>query len=318
MLGRLGVFAGGFDLPAAEQVCGAEPLQPEDILDVLGSLVEKSLVMLDERDEGTRYRMLETIRDYAREKEEQGGNAVDTQTRHCNHYFAMAKEANRGLQGLAAGRMGAARRDRARQPARRDDVLAVGRRRSVHRGQVRASRCCGFWILRGYSTEGRAMVRAALAMPEIQASDLAQAHALYVGAALAECQSDYGEAKQMLETCLTLRRRLGNPVDIAATLSTLALARLSIGDWASAREERVRGARDLPLADRPVRRGDRACCTSARSRCTSTTTRAPSSTSKPASRSRARSRTRKSKASASACSARSPSKPATSRMRASG
>ena len=48
--------------------------------------------MLDERDEGTRYRMLETIRDYAREKEEQGGNAADTQTRHCNHYFAMAKE----------------------------------------------------------------------------------------------------------------------------------------------------------------------------------------------------------------------------------
>ena len=62
------MFAGGFDLPAAEQVCGGEPLEPEDILDVLGSLVEKSLVMLDERDEGTRYRMLETIRDYAREK----------------------------------------------------------------------------------------------------------------------------------------------------------------------------------------------------------------------------------------------------------
>jgi len=80
------------------------------------------------------------------------------------------------------------------------------------------------------------MVRAALAMPEIQASELAQAHALYVGAALAETQSDYGEAQQMLETCLALRRRLGNAVDIAATLSTLALARLSIGDWASARE----------------------------------------------------------------------------------
>ena len=76
----------------------------------------------------------------------------------------------------------------------------------------------GFWILRGYATEGRNLVRAALALPAIQASDLAQACALYVGAALAESQSDYAEALQMLETCLALRRGLGNPVDIAATL----------------------------------------------------------------------------------------------------
>ena len=73
-------------------------------------------------------------------------------------------------------------------------------------------------------------MKAALALPAIQASDLAQAHALYVGAALAESQSDYAEARQMLETCLALRRGLGNPVDIAATLSTLSLVRLKAGD----------------------------------------------------------------------------------------
>ena len=235
VLGRLGVFAGGFDLPAAEQVCGGEPLEPEDILDVLGSLVEKSLVMLDERDEGTRYRMLETIRDYAREKEEKGGNAADTQTRHCNHYFAMAKEANRGLKGSQQAEW-------VQRIETELDNLRGAMTFSLSGGvdPFIAVKFCvamqGFWILRGYSTEGRAMVRAALAMPEIQASELAQAHALYVGAALAETQSDYGEAQQMLETCLALRRRLGNAVDIAATLSTLALARLSIGDWASARE----------------------------------------------------------------------------------
>ena len=59
---------GGFDLAAAEEVCGAEPLDAMDVVDLLQSLVEKSLVMLDQRDENTRYQMLETIRDYAHEK----------------------------------------------------------------------------------------------------------------------------------------------------------------------------------------------------------------------------------------------------------
>ena len=88
----------------------------------------------------------------------------------------------------------------------------------------------GFWILRGYSTEGRKLVQAALVLPAIQASPIAQAWALYVGAALAESQSDHAEARKMLETCLGLRRAQGNEVDIAATLSTLSVARLQAGD----------------------------------------------------------------------------------------
>ncbi len=58
-----------------------------------------------------------------------------------------------------------------------------------------------FWMLRGYATEGRSLVRAALSLPAIQASDLAQGWALYVGAGLAESQSDHAEARQMLERC---------------------------------------------------------------------------------------------------------------------
>ena len=84
----------------------------------------------------------------------------------------------------------------------------------------------GFWILRGYSTEGRKLLQAALALPAIQASPIAQAFALYVGASLAESQSDHAEARKMLETCLELRRELDSEVDIAATLSTLSLTRL--------------------------------------------------------------------------------------------
>ena len=233
VLDRLGVFVGGFDLAAAEQVCGAKPLTSEDVLDLLASLVEDSLVMLDERDGGARYRMLETIRDYAREKLEQRGESALTAARHCEHYFAMAKDANRGFRG----------------PEHAVWIQRVETELDNLRGAMTLALAGGvdpiiavklsvalmlFWIQRGYATEGRHAVRAALTLSAIQASDIAHAHALYVGAALAEIQGDQAEARQLLETCLELRRGLGNPVDIAATLSTLSMARLQAGDAAGA------------------------------------------------------------------------------------
>jgi tetratricopeptide (TPR) repeat protein len=93
-----------------------------------------------------------------------------------------------------------------------------------------------FWELRGYTSEGRSYVRATLQLPAVQESDLAHAWALYVSAQLAESQSDYAEARTMLEKCLVLRRRLGNPVDIAATLSLLSLTRLHAAEVLSAKE----------------------------------------------------------------------------------
>jgi predicted ATPase/class 3 adenylate cyclase len=233
VLGRLAVFIGGFDLPAAEAVCAGDAVAAEDVLDQIGSLVEKSLVMLEERDDGTRYRMLETIREYAHEKLEQGGDLAAVSVRHCNHYFAMAKAASYGLEG----------------PGQADWIWRVETEIDNIRTAMALTLSGGtdalmavkftvamrfFWTLRGYSSEGRKLVKAALALPEVGASDVAQAWGLYVGAGLAESQSDHAEARQMLETCLQIRRRLGHAVDIAATLSTLSLARLHGGDPAGA------------------------------------------------------------------------------------
>ncbi len=233
VLRRLSVFVGGFDMPAAEQVCGAEPLDVNDVLDLVSSLVEKSLVMLEERDEGTRYRMLETIRDYARDKLEQSGEAAATLARHCDHYFVMVKAAGRGLQGSEQADW-VWRVEAELDNVRAAIALALAGGVDPFIAVKFAVSLMGFWILRGYSTEGRSLVKAALALPAVQASDLAQAWALYVGAALAESQSDHAESLEMLETCLVLRRGLDNPLEIAGTLSTLAPARLEAGDAAGA------------------------------------------------------------------------------------
>ena len=92
-----------------------------------------------------------------------------------------------------------------------------------------------FWIFRGYSTEGRSIMRAALALSEVQQSPIAHAYALYVAGVLADNQSDYAEARKLLSACLELRRELGNPREVAATLSTLSTVRLHENDAAQAR-----------------------------------------------------------------------------------
>jgi predicted ATPase/class 3 adenylate cyclase/DNA-binding CsgD family transcriptional regulator len=100
---RLGVSPGSFDLDAAQAVGAGEGLESHQVLDQLASLVDKSLVLADDADEGqTRYRLLETIRRYALEHIHAAGDEPDTRTRHRNHYLQFAE-----TLGHQSGRMSA-------------------------------------------------------------------------------------------------------------------------------------------------------------------------------------------------------------------
>ncbi len=199
----------------------------------MGSLVDKSLVMLEERDEGSRYRMLETIRDYVREKLQQDGEEAAAAARHNDYYFELAKQANRGLDGAEQATW-IQRLELELDNIRSAMALTLDGAVDPVRSVKFAVALQGFWILRSYATEGRRLVKAALALPEVESSSLAKAHALYVGAVLAESQGDHAQARRLLETCLVLRRELGDPISIAATLSMLSLAHLQAGDTTSA------------------------------------------------------------------------------------
>lgn len=229
LLNRLGVFVGGFDAQAASAVCGAAPLDELRVAGGLASLAEKSLMTSAAADGAPRYRMLETIRDYALEKLGDQGEDRATAQRHCDYFFVQAKAIRDGINGAEqAAWIGRAEVDL--DNLRQAIALALSGAVDAFIAVKFAVALMAFWALRGYSSEGRAVVRAALALPAVQASDLAHAHAAYVGAALAQSQSDHGQARQLLELCLALRRRLDHPVEIAATLSTLSLARLQGGD----------------------------------------------------------------------------------------
>lgn len=236
LLGRLAVFAGGFDLAAAEEVCGTEPLTAADIVDLLTSLVDKSLVVLDEHADGTRYRMLETIRDYAREKLEARGELPETAARHCDRFLAIAKAANREIQGERQGEW-TRRIERDLDNFRTAIALAIDGKVDPILAVKFEVALMSFWLHCGYATEGRRYVEASLASAHVRASAIAHAHALYVAAALAGVQGDYRQASAMLETCRDLRRNVGPAVDLAGALSTLSKVRLHAGDPIQARRD---------------------------------------------------------------------------------
>ena len=94
VLRRLTVFVGGFDLQAAEAVASSDVIDEWDIADILGSLVNKSLVIADRIDNRLRYRLLETIRQYAADQLIQLGESemLDVRNRHANFYLARCEE----------------------------------------------------------------------------------------------------------------------------------------------------------------------------------------------------------------------------------
>ena len=99
---RLSVFPGGFDLAAAEAVCAGDPLSADTLFATLGRLVEKSIVLYEQ--DGRRYRMLDTIREYGAEQLESLGEGAVLRARHRDHYLGLIEQAASG--SLSAGQVG--------------------------------------------------------------------------------------------------------------------------------------------------------------------------------------------------------------------
>jgi hypothetical protein len=92
LLGRLAVFAGGCTLEAAETVCGGDGIDPDTVFELLARLVARSLVVTEEHGFETRYRLLETIREYGEERLTETGETERWQTRHANYYLGVLQQ----------------------------------------------------------------------------------------------------------------------------------------------------------------------------------------------------------------------------------
>ena len=98
---RLSVFAGGFTLSAAEAVCADDAVDRLDVAGDLDALVDKSMVVADRAGNHSRYRLLETLRQFGEERLDESAHAGELRDRHLRHYLAVADEARRHYEGRA-------------------------------------------------------------------------------------------------------------------------------------------------------------------------------------------------------------------------
>ncbi len=228
---RLSVFSGGWTLEAAESVCSGDGLDEWDVVELLSSLVAKSLVQSDEDDgPGHRYRMLETLRHYSGELRLASPGSEAVRARHRDWFLGLAERAeaelNRPEQATWLDRLEA-----------EHDNLRSALDLSLEQDREAASRMAGalwkFWWIRGYLSEGRNFLESALSHSGIGLTAYAKASA---GAGiLAEAQGDYATAVTHFENVLEASRSLGNTSGVAGALNNLGNVLSTQGDWPGAR-----------------------------------------------------------------------------------
>jgi predicted ATPase/transcriptional regulator with XRE-family HTH domain/Tfp pilus assembly protein PilF len=232
LLRRLAVFADGWPLEAAEQVIGAGEVVPrEDVLDLLGTLANKSLVLLEEASGHPRYRLLETVRQYAAERLDGAGEAVQVRDQHLAWCVGLAEQAEPALVG-AEQEVWLGRLEQEHDNLRAALAWA-GERRAGELGLRLAGALWRFWSIRGYLREGRQWLELALAAEGAEAP-LARARALNGAGNLATSQGAYARAAALHAEALALRRDLGDQQDIAGSLNNLGNVAYQQGDYAQA------------------------------------------------------------------------------------
>jgi non-specific serine/threonine protein kinase len=224
------VFAGGWTYEAAEAVGAGNGIHDYAVLDLLAQLVDKSLVIAEEQCGVVRYRLLETIRQYAHEKLLETGESEGTRDRHLAYYLRLAEETEPMLRGPEAR----AARDRFEDE---HDNLRVALEWAMTTSGEAALRLSGalawYWWLRGHHDEGRRWLTRALAV--MLDPSAARMKALHGAGYLAHHQRDSTAARTLLEESLAIARGLDDRWTIALVLHHLGRVAYFDSDPATAR-----------------------------------------------------------------------------------
>jgi len=231
LLRRLSVFAGGFTLEAAEEVCASDGIAQAGVLDLLSDLVDKSLVDVERRQVGTlRYRLLETIRQYSQEQLERAGETGPFYLRHAQWCLKLVAGAEQGLRGAEQAAW-------FEQLEREHDNLRAGLSRASDPAmQLQlASALFYFWSRRGYLSEGRRWLTLALGNAQSLHPTPTHAKALYSAAQLAYLQGDSASAHSLAEQSIAVSKQVSDTQSYAYALTFLGLAAAQQGDKHTAR-----------------------------------------------------------------------------------
>ena len=244
MFGRLGAFAGGFTLEAAEAVCGSAMAEGGEVLEALASLVDNSLLVVsrsgasaDRAGEEPRFAMLETIREYAAERLREGGEEGEVRRAHALYYLELAEATQ--PETLVHTQRGwwwtplEEEHDNLRAALR----WAIGNR-EADIGARLALLMWRFWSEHYHVSEGRRWLEEVMALgepeggtaePTLPARRWAFLH--LVTGMLASGQGDYDRAVALCEESLALYRELGHRKGTSGPLRELGVVAYHRGDY---------------------------------------------------------------------------------------
>ncbi|MEU3703180.1 BTAD domain-containing putative transcriptional regulator [Streptomyces anulatus] len=223
VLRRLAVHRDGCDLAAAEAVCAGDGVAREDVLDLVGRLVDRSLVAVAHGPDGPRYRLLESVAAYATERLRAAEGLAAVRDRHLRHYLAFAERAEPHLRGAEqrrwldrldaeAGNLRAALDEAVRRAS-----VSPGAAGAAGEAVRPAAALAWWWLLRGRLTEARRSLRAVLmAVPggSVDAAELALLHRAF--ALLTGDTGDTGGTKSGTEDGIRIAAGIAAGIEIRA------------------------------------------------------------------------------------------------------
>jgi non-specific serine/threonine protein kinase len=239
---RLGIFAGGFSLEAAETVC----TPASNFLDILSSLFVKNLLRQERTTGEPRFAMLETIREYAREQLEASGELAAVRDRCAMFFLALAAEAAQKLLGREQ-LVWLQRLDTELDHLRAVFGWSRGGEIDADIGLCLAGALVMYWEFRGFAIEGHDWVTALLALPNAAARTVARARALYSAAFIVAMRGDYAAQRALAQESAAIFQEAGHLQEAGRALAEQAVGEARLGNMVVARtllEKSVETARE--------------------------------------------------------------------------
>src|SRR5713226_8556630 len=232
LLHRVAVFASGFTLEAAEDVCGGDAVATSEVLDLLLRLVDRSLVVAKDRGNQSWYQLLETVRQYAWQRLVEAGEADEMSRRHLTWYLGLAEQADVKLRGPEQ-QVWLNRLEDEHDNLRAALEYSEADPSYVEKGLRLATALYWFWHVRGYWSEGRRWYEATVSQGG-EAPSHALANSLRCAAMLAWQQGDYGRATALSQQALALSRKFGDAENIVYCRNVLGNVAVHRGDYVQA------------------------------------------------------------------------------------
>ncbi|MCW3054062.1 MAG: putative ATPase [Chthonomonadales bacterium] len=226
---QLAVFRSGWTLEAVEDLYGLEALE------LLMELQERSLVVTEQKEEDTRYSLLQTILEFSSERLEAGGQAFEVRKRHCEHYLRLAEASEKLV--ASTGQVGLLRRlDEERDNLRAAMAFCLAPNGPIALGLRFPVAMHHYWESRGALAEGLGICLALIAHPDAQARSESRANTLQTAFWMAFYQGDHAHGRAWMEESLEILRDVGSPLHLGNGLNAMAAAFIGAKDYARAQE----------------------------------------------------------------------------------